>query len=123
MSNEDNAKRVARFLKMIAARIEERPEFLEGLDLADLPLPTPKKRAAPATPPAIDIMQIFLTGGAEQLRRCLEPLEIKELKAVIGKYGLDPSGLARNWRKPEKLIELILERAEARGRKGEAFRA
>lgn len=122
MSNEVNAKRIARFLKMIAARIEEHPEFLEGLDLADLPAPAPKKKAAPAPPPDLDIMRIFFTEGAGQLHRRLETLELKELKAVIGAHGLDPSGLARNWRKPEKLIELIMQRVEARGRKGEVFR-
>ncbi len=122
MSNQENAKRAARFLKMIAARIEEHPEFLDGLDLADLPAPARKKKAAPAPPPAIDVLQIFFAEGAEQLRRRLEALEIKDLKAVISKHGLDPSGLARNWRKPEKLIELIIQRVEARGRKGEVFR-
>ncbi len=123
MSNEEKAKRAARFLRMIAARIEEHPEFLDGLELADLPVAAPKKRTAPAAPPALDVLQIFFAEGAEPLRRRLEALELKDLKAVISKHGLDPSGLARNWRKPEKLIELILERAEARGRKGEAFRA
>lgn len=121
MSNEEYAKRAARFLRALAARIEERPEFFADLDLPDLPAPARKKRAAPA-PPAIDVFQVFFTGGVEQLRRDLEGLDLRELKSLISQHGLDPSGLARNWRKREKLIDLITERVEARGRKGEVFR-
>ena len=121
MSNEENAKRAARFLRTIAARIEEHPELLAGLDLADLPVPARKKKAAP-TPPALDVFQVFFAEGAAQLRRRLEMLELKDLKSLISRHGLDPSGLARNWRKQEKLIELIVQRMEARGRKGEVFR-
>jgi len=121
MSNEENAKRAARFLRTIAARIEERPELLAGLDLADLPVPARKKKAAP-TPPAFDVFQVFFAEGAEQLRRRLEMLELKDLKSLISRHGLDPSGLAQKWRKQEKLIDLIVQRMEARGRKGEVFR-
>lgn len=121
MSNEENAKKAARFLRAIAARIEEHPDFLDGLDLVDLPVPAPKRKAAPA-PPALDVFQVFFAEGTESLRRRLETLEIKDLKVIIGWHGLDPSGLAQKWRKREKLLELIVQRAEARGKKGEVFR-
>lgn len=122
MSNEENAKRAARFLRTIAAKIEEHPEFLADLDLADLPAPARKKKTTPV-PPALDVLRIFFAEGAENLRHRLEALELKDLKAVISQHGLDPSGLAQKWRKQEKLIELIVQRVEARGRKGEVFRA
>lgn len=123
MSNEENAKRAARFLRLIAAKLEEHPELLTGLDLADLPAPAPRRKATSAPPLDFDVFAAFFAEGADGLRRQLEGLEIKELKAIVSRHGFDPSGLARNWRKREKLIELILQRVEARGRKGEVFRA
>ncbi|MGE5530064.1 MAG: hypothetical protein ACM3X6_13115 [Patescibacteria group bacterium] len=122
MSNEENAKKAARFLRALAARLEERPEFFEGFDLEVPPAPAPRKRAAPA-PPALDVFGLFFAEGAGGLRSRLEMLEVRDLKAVISGHGLDPTGLARNWRKKEKLVDLIVERAEARGKKGEVFRA
>ncbi|NLG84706.1 MAG: hypothetical protein GX493_08920 [Firmicutes bacterium] len=124
MSNDvEMAKRVARLLRLIAAKIEEHPEFLADMELVlkDVPAAGRKKKTADA-PVAFDVFQVFLAEGEGALRQRLESLELKALKGIISRHGFDPSNLAQRWRKKEKLIDLIVERVTARSEKGRVFR-
>ena len=122
MSNDvEMAKRVARLLRLIAAKIEEHPEFLADVDLVLKDVPAARKKKT-AEPVPFDVFQVFLAEGEEGLRQRLAGLELKALKGIVGRHGFDPSNLAQKWRKKEKLIDLILERVTARSEKGRVFR-
>lgn len=123
MSNDaEMVKRVARLLRLIAAKIEEHPEFLADMELALRDIPVAGRKKKTAEPPAFDVFQVFLGEGEGALRQRLETLELKALKGIVGRHGFDPSNLAQRWRKKEKLIDLILERVAARSEKGRVFR-
>jgi len=56
------------------------------------------------------------------LKDKLDDLTIEQLKDIIAEYGMDNARLAMKWRNEEKLIQLILETAQRRSTKGDAFR-
>ena len=121
-SDAEMAKRVARLLRLIAAKIEEHPEFLADMELALKDVPAAGRKKKTAEPVPFDVFQVFLGEGEEALRQRLETLELKALKGIVSRHGFDPSNLAQRWRKKEKLIDLIVERVAARSEKGRVFR-
>ena len=52
----------------------------------------------------------------------LHALSVDQLKDIISAYSMDPSRRALQWRKPERLIALILDVSQKRLAKGNAFR-
>ena len=52
----------------------------------------------------------------------LHDFSVEQLKDIVSAYSMDPSGGAMQWRKPERLIALILEVSRRRLAKGNAFR-
>lgn len=52
----------------------------------------------------------------------LHTLSVDQLKDIVSVYSMDPSRRALQWRKPERLIALILEVSQKRLAKGNAFR-
>lgn len=52
----------------------------------------------------------------------LHTLSVDQLKDIVSVYSMDPSRRALQWRKPERLIALILDVSQKRLAKGNAFR-
>lgn len=51
----------------------------------------------------------------------LAGLSVEELKDIVAEHGMDSAKLAMRWKKPAKLIDLIVAKVDARARKGYAF--
>ena len=81
-----------------------------------------KKRRSRRNPSVIDPFYLFKNEGAEGLRQHLKGLQTEQLKDIIAEHGMDSSRRARTWKKPERLIELIVQTVSRRDRKGDAFR-
>lgn len=77
----------------------------------------PKRRRSPAV---LDPLVVFADGTAE-LRRRLESLDIEQLKDIVAEFGMDSTQLAMKWKRPERLVDLIVQTAETRARRGDAF--
>jgi hypothetical protein len=60
--------------------------------------------------------------GEEVLQSQLQQLDVDALKDIVAQYGMDGSKLALKWKKPERLINLILVMVRERSTKGDAFR-
>jgi hypothetical protein len=70
---------------------------------------------------SVDVFQILAKEGKEGLLEFLDTLELDELKRIISKHRLDPSGLSLKWRKKQRLIGLIVERTRSRSVHGDVF--
>ena len=63
-----------------------------------------------------------LASGEDTLRFRLTELSVEELKDVVAEHGMDHTRLAMRWRRPERLIDLIVSETKSRLAKGDAFR-
>ena len=72
-------------------------------------------------PPALDPFAVYAE-GEDHLRESLSAMDIEQLKDIVAGYGLDRARLALKWRKPERLIDLIVDTVKNRTHKGDAFR-
>lgn len=61
-------------------------------------------------------------GGEEGLRRTLDSYDVDELKGIIRRRHLDATGRSRSWKGKGRLVDLIVQAAEARANQGEVFR-
>lgn len=77
----------------------------------------PKRRRSPA---AFDPLVVLADGTAE-LRRRLDTLDIEQLKDIVAEFGMDSTQLAMKWKRPERLVDLIVQTAETRAKRGDAF--
>jgi hypothetical protein len=80
----------------------------------------PKKRSR-RHPPVVDVFASYGRGGEPELRDVLAALTLDQLKDVVAQHRMDRSQLALKWRRPERLIELIVAQTVSRAHKGEAF--
>lgn len=71
----------------------------------------------------IDPFAVFAESGVEGLRSRLESLDIEQLRDVVAEHGMDHDRLAMKWKDPQRVMDRIVERVEARAAKGSAFRA
>ena len=60
--------------------------------------------------------------GEVHLRGRLEQLSVDQLKDIVSEHAMDSSRLALKWRKPDRLVELIVTTVRGRLEKGNAFR-
>ena len=72
-------------------------------------------------PPALDPFAVYAE-GEDQLRESLSAMDLEQLKDIVAGYGLDRARLALKWRKPERLINLIVDTVKNRTHKGDVFR-
>jgi len=121
------------FVKAIVEEAQENPRFrarleaiFEGSHLSER---MPKKvndrfeaqkggRRTPAVLDPVDLARFDLQG----LRSRLEQLDLDRLLDVVAQYGMDPGKLVMKWKSRERVIERIMEVAESRATKGDAFR-
>jgi len=122
--DKEIAKRVAHILRILAKKIEENPNILNGseLILGDIPAVSRKKKKTEEPAIDFDIFRIFAEGGREALQEKLELLDLRTLKKIVSQYGFDPSKLAKKWRNKERLVNFILDRVSARSDKGRVFK-
>ncbi len=104
----------------IVAEARRNPDFAARLRRA-LATEVPKRRGGRRAPGRLDPFEV-LANGEGILRQRLAELTIEELKDVVAEHGMDHSRLALRWRRPERLIELIVDQTKARLAKGDAFR-
>ena len=116
-------RRFDAFVKVVAEQAERDLDFAARLEAAlggeFAPARSTRRRRAPA---AFDPVAAAHDGEAT-LRARLAALSADQLKDMIAEYGLDPTGRANRWRKPERLVELICDRAVERAQKGRGFGA
>ena len=121
-------KQLQDFFKIILTEADANEEFSKKLLCAlygstiEKAEETPKKKHSNRRDPAVlNPIQMVLDGDTT-LETRLSELSEKQLKDIIADYSMDPSKLAARWRKKERLIALILETAQHRAAKGDAFR-
>ena len=73
------------------------------------------------TPPTVDPFTLF-EQGEDHLRQALGGLNLDQLKDVVAGYGMDRARLALRWKKPDRLVNLIVETVKIRSQKGEVFK-
>lgn len=129
----DEASKNAAFAKKIAAILHGESDVnvaSQSADKAATKVPAesagvkapPAKRAGNRRDPAVLNPIEIATQGEEELTLRLNELDEKQLKDIIADYGMDRTKLAMKWRKKERLVNFIVERALARASKGDAFR-
>jgi hypothetical protein len=114
---------VRAFLKAVLAEIERDPALAGRIaERVDASRKRPKgRRANRRSPPVLDPFALWADVPNEVGARLAE-LTVDQLKDIVSEYGIEPRTLALKWKRPERLIELILTTVEQRSRKGDAFR-
>lgn len=103
------------------------PEFAKQIDCLLQILSNPKrspgnKQHNRRCASVFDPVELYHYQGEIPLREQLQKLDVKQLKDIIAEYGMDSSRRAMRWKKRDRLIELIVQTASCRARKGDAFR-
>lgn len=84
--------------------------------------PATVQRPHRRTPAVLDPVDLA-SGGRENLRNALAPLDIERLKDIVAQFGMDPSKLVMKWKDAARIIDHIVETSLSRASKGDAFRA
>lgn len=80
------------------------------------------KKARAVVPEGFDPFRIYYDKGKVGLYEELAKFDAPVLKAILTHFSLDPSRSYTRLRKPEKLIDLIVEKVKAGAERGQAFR-
>ena len=104
----------------VVAEAERNADFAARLDRAVATEP-PRKSTGRRAPGRLDPFDI-LASGEDTLRLRLRELSLEELKDIVAEHGMDHTRLAMRWRRPERLIDLIVNETKSRLAKGDAFR-
>ena len=115
-------------LRAVAAQIEADPALATRL-MAGPAVKTESGETAQAIPrparevvaPPLDPFAVLRQSGEQGLREALVALDLASLKAIARAYRLDPARISARWTAPERIIELIVEQAQARLNHGRAF--
>ena len=122
-----------RLVQVIAEEARNNPEF--DKKLREVIQPTPPSQISLRLPvnqrgtrtsnrrasAILDPILVIKDGDESTLRKRLEVLSVNQLKDIIAQYGMDSDRLAMKWRKADRLIDRIVEVANSRAHKGEAF--
>lgn len=126
------------FIKVVADEAEQNPEFAERLhavlDTASTTLAVKNssksgrgnirgQRPANRRPAAVLDPVSLATQGEEILRQELATLTLEQLKDIVAEYGMDRERLVMKWKKPQRVVERIVEISISRAHKGDAFRS
>jgi hypothetical protein len=103
------------------------PDFAQEIDSLFQILSTKsksrsKKRRTRRRTSVFDPVELYHQKGEKHLRQQLQQLEVEQLKDMIAEHGMDSSRRAMRWKKRDRLMELIVQTASCRARKGDAFR-
>ena len=126
------------FIKVVADEAEQNPEFAKRLQAVLDTVSTTHtvkkssksggantkgQRPANRRPPAVLDPVSFATQGEDILRHELATLTLEQLKDIVAEYGMDRERLVMKWKKPNRVIERIVEISTSRAHKGDAFRS
>ena len=78
-----------------------------------------RNRRKPAVLDPVQLVQESEQALRDQL--CL--LTVEQLKDIVADHGMDPSKLVMKWRTRDRIVNHIVEMANSRSRKGNAFRS
>ena len=81
-------------------------ETTSGNDHSDLRARSWRRRSIP--------FAVLRESGEPGLQQALAALDLASLKAIVRAYRLDPARISARWTAPERIIELIVEQAQAR---------
>jgi len=103
------------------------PDFAQEIDalfqiLSAKKPSSSKKRRNSRMKSVFDPVELYHQKGEKHLHQQLQHLEVTQLKDMIAEHGMDSSRRAMRWKKRDRLIELIVQTASCRARKGNAFR-
>ncbi|MCE2520761.1 MAG: hypothetical protein J4G15_13310 [Alphaproteobacteria bacterium] len=82
----------------------------------------PTRRRGRRTPAVLDPIEVAREGEGI-LRSRLETLSLEQLLDIVAQHGMDPGKLVMKWKKPDRVIDRIVEIALTRATKGDAFRS
>lgn len=115
-------------LRAVAAQIEADPALAAQLMNTsakkvepDAPVETAQRTTRTVVEPPIDPFAVLRESGEPGLQQALATLDLAALKAIVRAYRLDPARISARWTAPERIIELIVEQAQARLNHGRAF--
>lgn len=80
-----------------------------------------KPRSGRRTPAVLDPVEVVRKGD-DVLRARLGVLNLEQLRDIVAQYGMDPGKLVMRWKDTDRVIGRIVELAQARASKGDAFR-
>lgn len=109
MANNITKEGLLKELAEIRAREKEIKAMLKELDEA----------GQEAQPELVDPVSMWRQQGPEALRACLSSMDLIQLKQVARANAMAQGVSSRN---PERWVEAIMSRAEARATMGHAFR-
>ncbi len=119
------------FFAVILEEAEKNPEFArrlfaavaatEPVEKQAVTTPSGLRRRRRRSPAVLDPFSAY-EAGEERLREGLAALNVEQLKDIVSEYSMDSARLALKWKKPERLIELIVLTVKTRLKKGDAFR-
>lgn len=120
-------KRIQAFMKVIDEEAQSNPDLARRISqvLSDSQSESKKgkkkSRRNRRDPPSIDPFALY-EKGEENLRKSLAELDLDQLKDLVAGHRMPQSSLALKWKKPERLVELIVETIKTRSHKGDVFR-
>jgi hypothetical protein len=126
LTNE--AQALVETLRTMASQVEADPALAARLMAGtaiksehEAPTPAPPRAARELVAPPLDPFAALRQSGEEGLQQELASLDLASLKAIVRAYRLDPARISARWTAPERIIELIVEQAQARLNHGRAF--
>lgn len=124
-------------VKVVSDEADRNPEFAERLwevlisakskgrpktDRIVKELGLRRTRPANRRPPAVLDPIKLAEEGEKALRTQLSQLTLEQLKDIVADYGMDQKRLIMRWKRPDRVIDKIVEMSLSRARKGDAFR-
>jgi inactivated superfamily I helicase len=124
----NEAQALVETLRAVASQIEADPTLAVRL-MAGTAATAEHEAPAQATPrparevvaPPLDPFTVLRQSGEQGLQEALASLDLASLKAIVRAYRLDPARISARWTTPERIVELIVEQAQARLNHGRAF--
>ena len=114
----DEAERNEHFRERIERVLSEDSPTLTKASAARMP----RRKGGRRTPAVLDPVELARQ-GEDVLRSSLAALDLERLLDIVAQYGMDPGKLVMKWRKPDRVIDRIVEISLARATKGDAFRS
>ncbi|MFJ4768648.1 hypothetical protein ACIP88_05955 [Streptomyces uncialis] len=130
-SSPELARTMARVVEAVALEAARTARFSRTLSKA-LSGPTAtaqehaverRQRSSRRAKGLIDPFTVFTESGEDGLRSRLATLDLEQLRDIVAEHGMDHDRLAMKWKDPQRVLERIVERVEARSSKGSAFRS
>ena len=134
-AHPDEQRKIATFLRELAARAEQDPALAAAISSAlttsgligRLDRTPPHRRSASTPAPqfaseeAPDPFVIMRAQGEEALRAVLASLTLPALRQIVRRHRLDPARISARWTARDRVIQLIVDQVNARMNHGKAF--